>query len=112
MLNRRSLVVVFSDFVDSVTAELLVENMALMTRKHLVLYIALRDETLDQLSHPETLSMDAISQAIAAAQIKQERAAVLDRLHRLGVHCLDVKPEALTAELVSRYIDIKMQGAI
>ena len=67
MLSRRSLIVVISDFVDSVTAELLVENMALMTRKHLVLYVALKDLGLEAMTRPEKLSMDAISTAIAAS---------------------------------------------
>lgn len=111
-LSRRSLVVIFSDFVDSVTAELLIENMAVITRQHLVLYVALRDRAIEDISRPETLSMQSIAQAISAAQIKQERASVLDRLRRLGVHCIDTNPENLTADLVSRYIDIKMQGLI
>lgn len=111
-LNRRSLVVVFSDFADSVTAELLVENMAVMTRHHLVLYVALRDNALDRLAHPQTLSMETIAQSVSAVRFKQERASVLDRLNRLGVLCLDAGPETLTPALLSRYTDIKLQGLI
>ncbi|WP_264212312.1 DUF58 domain-containing protein [Leisingera thetidis] len=111
-LNRRSLVVVFSDFSDSVTAELLVENMAVMSRHHLVLYVALRDSALDRLAHPETLSMETIAHAVSAARFKQERAGVLDRLNRLGVLCLDTGPETLTPALLARYTDIKLQGLI
>ena len=111
-LSRRSLVIIFSDFVDSVTAELLIENMAVITRTHLVLYVAIRDRAIEDLTRPERLSMDAISEAISATQIKRERELVLDRLRRLGVHCLDTDPESLTPDLVSRYMDIKMQGLI
>lgn len=109
-LNRRTLVVVFSDFVDSVTAELLIENMAIMSRQHLVLYVTLRDGLMDQMSRPEKVNMETISQAVSASRLRQERAAVLDRLQRLGVHCLDADPATLTPDLVSRYIDIKLQG--
>jgi len=74
--------------------------------------VAMRDRAIEDLARPETLSMDAISRAISATHIRQERAQVLDRLRRLGVQCLDTDPESLTPDLVSRYIDIKLQGLI
>ncbi|MEM6464505.1 MAG: DUF58 domain-containing protein [Pseudomonadota bacterium] len=111
-LQRRSLVVVFSDFVDSVTAELLIENLAVMTRKHLILYVTLRDPALQEIVTPEVLSLETISRSVAARQIMQERLQVLDRLRRLGILCLDTEPNALTASLVSRYMDIKSQELI
>lgn len=111
-LKRRSLVIVFSDFVDSTTAELLVENLAVMQRQHLVLYVALRDPAMQALTRPEDQDLDAVARAVAASQILAERQAVLDKLHRLGILCLDVAPGALTPALVSRYIDIKAKELI
>ena len=111
-LKRRSLVVVFSDFVDSVTAELLVENLSVMTKQHLVLYIALRDPMVQSFARPKTLTMTTIAKGISAARILQERQAVLDRLSRLGVICLDADPSQLTAALISRYIEIKAKEMI
>lgn len=111
-LKRRSLVVVFSDFVDSTTAELLVENLAVMQRQHLILYVALRDPAMQALTRPEDEGLDAVARAVAASQILAERQAVLDKLHRLGILCLDVAPGALTPALVSRYIDIKAKELI
>ncbi len=111
-LKRRSLIVIFSDFVDSVTAELLIENLAAMTGKHLILYVTIRDPELQDLSHPNIISMDTISRSVSARQILQERQQVLDRLRRLGILCLDTEPAALTPSLVSRYIDIKGQELI
>jgi uncharacterized protein (DUF58 family) len=112
VLTRRSLVVVFSDFVDSVTAELLVENLAVISRQHLVLYVVLRDPELEARIHPENISMGRIAEAVSARQMLQERQAVLDRLRRLGILCLDTTPDRLTAGLISRYIDIKSQELI
>ena len=111
-LSRRSLIIVFSDFVDTVTAELLVENLAVMTGQHLVLYVALQDTTLHEIAHPKDISMTSVAEAISAQQLLLERRQVLDRLRRLGVLCLDTAPEKLTAGLLSRYIDIKSQELI
>jgi uncharacterized protein (DUF58 family) len=111
-LKRRSLVIVFSDFVDSITAELLVENIAVMARHHLILYVALRDPALIALAQPTSVSLEAIARSVSATQILRERQSVLDRLARLGVLCLDTTPAALTGALVARYIDIKSRELI
>ena len=111
-LARRSLIIVFSDFVDSITAELMVENMAVMSRRHLVLFVALRDPALAALAHPDVVTLDAVARSVAATQVVRERRDVLDRLARLGVICLDTTPETLTGALISRYIDIKSRELI
>ena len=111
-LARRSLIIVFSDFVDSITAELMVENMAVMSRRHLVLFVALRDPALAALAHPDVVTLDAVARSVAATQVLRERRDVLDRLARLGVICLDTTPETLTGALISRYIDIKSRELI
>ncbi len=111
-LKRRSLVVVFSDFTDSVTAELLVENLTVMRRQHLILYVTLRDPALDALSTPEAPGLTPIAAAIAARRMGAERQRVLDRLARLGILCLDTTPGELTAGLISRYMEIKAREMI
>ncbi len=104
--------IVLSDFVDSITAELLVENIAVMARHHLILFVALRDPALIGLAQPKSVSLEAIARSVSATQILRERQSVLDRLARLGVICLDTTPAALTGALVSRYIDIKSRELI
>jgi len=111
-LRRRSLIIVFSDFVDSITAELLVENVALLTRHHLVLFVALRDPALTRLADPAEMDLDSIAASVSATQILRERQSVMERLARLGVLCLDVAPGALTAAVVSKYIEIKAREMI
>ena len=54
--RRRSLIVVFSDFVDPTTAELMIENVAMLNRQHLIVFATLRDPLLRALAEtpPET----------------------------------------------------------
>lgn len=111
-LKRRSLVVVFSDFTDTVTAELLVENLAVMRRQHVILYVTLRDPALDALSTPEAPGLTPVAAAIAARRMTDERQRLMDRLQRLGVLCLDTTPGDLTPALISRYMDIKARELI
>lgn len=112
LLNRRSMIVVFSDFVDSTTAELLVENIAVLSRHHLLIFVAMRDPALDRITHPEDPTLSKVAEAVSASQIVRERELVLDELQRLGVVCLDIEPTKLTPELVSTYLDIKAREMI
>ncbi|PDT12398.1 DUF58 domain-containing protein [Rhizobium sp. M1] len=111
-LKRRSLIVIFSDFVDSVTAELMIENIQVLARHHFIVYVALRDPVLAKLTEPEEMSLDAVARSVAARQILNERRTVMEKLARLGVLCLDSTPEALTSDLIARYIEIKSREMI
>jgi uncharacterized protein (DUF58 family) len=111
-LKRRSLIVIFSDFVDSITAELMIENMQVLARHHFIVYVALRDPMLAKLTEPEEMNLDTVARSVAARQILQERRGVLEKLARLGVLCLDSTPEALTSDLIARYIEIKSREMI
>lgn len=112
LLNRRSLVIVFSDFVDSITAELMVENLAVLNRHHLLIFVALKDPAIDAIINPDDPSLSNVARAVSASQIQKERLLVLDQLRRLGVVCLDIAPSDLTPELVSAYLDIKARELI
>ncbi|MGO4482321.1 DUF58 domain-containing protein [Rhizobium pisi] len=111
-LKRRSLIVIFSDFVDTITAELMIENIQVLARHHFIVYVALRDPMVAKFVEPEETTLDAVARSVAARQILHERRAVMEKLARLGVLCLDSTPDALTSDLIARYIEIKSREMI
>jgi uncharacterized protein (DUF58 family) len=106
-LKRRSLVVLFTDFLDTVTAELMIENVTRLARRHLVLFVAVKDPSLDTraLAAPHTL--EALHEAVVATDFARERGVVLERLRRAGAFCIDTTPSEFSMALVNRYIEIK-----
>ncbi|MFQ5622492.1 MAG: DUF58 domain-containing protein [Paracoccaceae bacterium] len=111
-LQRRSLIVVFADFVDTTTAELLVENVQILNRSHLIVFVALRDPALERRVRAPSRSLQSVAEAVSAGELLRERRIVLDRLTGIGVLCVDVEPRELTAELVSTYLTIKAREMI
>jgi uncharacterized protein (DUF58 family) len=111
-LRRRSLVVLFTDFLDTVTAELMIDNVTRLSRRHLVLFVAVKDPSLGAraLARPRTL--DTLHAAVVANDFARERDVVLERLRRSGVHCLDVTPGAFSMALLNRYLDIKRRELV
>lgn len=111
-LNRRALVVLFTDFVDTVATELLIDNVQRLLRRHLVVFVTLRDPFLgDCLARPAR-DAEGAAAAVLADQLQRERAVVLERLGRLGVHCLDVPHDRLRLDLLNRYLTIKQRDLL
>lgn len=106
-LSRRSLIIVFSDFVDTTTAELLIENIAVLNKSHLILFVAMDDPATQAIADAKVDGLDAVAEAVAASDMLRERQIVMDRLARMGVLVINTRPNALTAELISSYINIK-----
>lgn len=106
-LERRSLVVIFTDFADTTSAELMLENVARLLRKHLVLFVVLRDEELEAIARREPNDADDVSRAVTAEALLRERDVVTGRLRRLGAQIVDAPADRLGPALISAYLDLK-----
>jgi uncharacterized protein (DUF58 family) len=111
-LRRRSLVVLLTDFLDTITAELMVENVLRLAKKHLVLFVALRDPGVERRALAAPRSSLTLQQAVVADDFARERQVVIERLKRAGVHCIDASPETFSVQLLNRYLDIKRRELI
>lgn len=109
---KRSLIIVFTDFVDTVSAELMLENLAVLVKRHLVIFVTLRDPDLETRVGTAPDDMDGVAELVAASQALSERHLVLARLARMGVSIVDAAPGQVTAELISTYLDIKARELI
>ncbi len=111
-LKRRALVILFTEFVDTISAELLLESLGLLTRRHLVIFVTMRDPLLARLTETPPDDFARVARAVIADDFARERAVVLERVARLGVHCLDTPAPALSAALLNRYLLIKQRGLL
>ena len=99
--------VVLTDFVDTTTADLMVDNLHRLARRHLVIFVSLRDPTLNQLTEAAPSGLSALHQITVCEDLIRDREAVIKRLSRRGVFCIDAPPSGLTVDLLNRYLEIK-----
>lgn len=111
-LRRRALVILFTEFVDTITAELMIESLGRMANHHVVVLVVLRDRALERTLDAEPTSVETVAGAVIAEHFRRDRSVVLERLSRLGLHCLDVAPGGLSVALVNRYVEIKTRGLL
>ncbi|WP_312736189.1 DUF58 domain-containing protein [Brevundimonas sp.] len=111
-LQRRSLIVVFTDFTDSTAAELMIESLGRLLRRHLVLFVVLRDEELEGLAATEPETPEDVSRAVVAGALLREREAVVARLRRMGAHIVDAPAAQIGPAVVNAYLDLKRRDLL
>jgi len=111
-LNRRSLIIIFTDFVDTTTAELMIESIGRLAKRHLVLFVSIRDLALHALIQTAPTSTQDIARAVVADDILKERQMVFEKIRRLGAHCLEAPGNLIGVDLVNQYMAIKRRELI
>ncbi|MEM7607267.1 MAG: DUF58 domain-containing protein [Myxococcota bacterium] len=79
-LKRRSLIVVFTDFADSTSAELMVEHLAHLARKHLVVFVAFDDPIAEGALTRFPKKVTDLTGAVVGGELRRDRARVIRRL--------------------------------
>ncbi|MFC3172930.1 DUF58 domain-containing protein [Novosphingobium bradum] len=111
-LQRRSLVVVFSEFTDPVSAELLLESVGRLARRHVVLFVTLADEELETIAAEPPADMARLAMAVGADSLLRTRGLVLARLRQMGVEVIEAPHERLGTRLLDAYLALRRKGAI
>jgi uncharacterized protein (DUF58 family) len=111
-LDRRALVVVFTDFADPTSAELMIENVARLLRTHLVMFVAFRDEELERIVDAAPQTPEDVSRAVIAASLLKQRELVVNRLQRLGAWIVEAPAGRLGVELVNSYLAAKRRDLL
>jgi len=111
-LQRRSLVVIFSDFTDPTAAELMVESLGRLVNKHLVLFVTMTDSEVEDLIAAPPGDIATLARSVTADSLAQQRKLVLTRLRRLGIDVLEAPWESIGPRLIDRYLAIRGSEAI
>jgi uncharacterized protein (DUF58 family) len=111
-LDRRSLVVIFSEFTDAIGAELMMENLRPLLKRHLVLFVLMQDEELETMARAEPVDGADLTRAVTAAALLKEREAVMLRLRRMGVQLVEASADTLGPALINAFLSIKRRNLL
>lgn len=111
-LARRSLIVVFSDFTDPTSAELMIESVGRLMSRHVVLFVVMTDTELEGLAAVPPACAQDMAMAVTAGQLLRQRALVTRRLRQIGVDVIEAPHAAIGPRLIDAYLALKYNGAI
>lgn len=109
-LDRRALVVIFTEFADTTSAELLLAAAQRMLKRHRVLFVLFRDLELEGLRDAVPETADDLVRANVAHLLLRDRAIVVERLRRMGIDVIEADADAMPLALVERYVSHRERG--
>lgn len=111
-VRSRALVILFSHVIDATSGDVLVRRVRALRGTHLPLVVLFRDTDIEALAEPGARTgHDAYTKAAAAEILRNQRALASD-MKRAGALVLEADPRALTAKLVSRYLELKARSLL
>jgi uncharacterized protein (DUF58 family) len=111
-LTRRSMIILFTEFTDAISAEFLVRAVKRLAESHLLLVVVLRDEELESIASRDLAEADDVTRAITADALLKERRVVITSLQHLGVHVIESEHDRVGEQLVSGYLDLKRRNLL
>lgn len=106
-LNHRSLIFIFTDLNDPQLAQDLAEFLPLISRRHMVVTVNLRDLLLDQYAMAGAKTRQGIFEVLAARELASERDENQRSLTKAGVQAIEADVNSLSLAVINRYMAIK-----
>ncbi len=111
-VNKRSLIIFFTDMVDPVAQSTVLAQIGTLSRRHLVVCAFMNDAAIDRaLATDPSGARDAYAIGVAL-ELREERRVAAATLARLGVRVIDVPARELTTALIDQYLQIKQSGLL
>lgn len=111
-LLKRSLLCVFTDFIDEDQAQTMVEPMRRLAKRHVPLCLSVKDAALAQLLQTPPPDAEVAYQHAVASELLLEREAMKRKVGQDGVTVVDVDANQLSLAAVNQYLEIKARGTL
>jgi uncharacterized protein (DUF58 family) len=111
--RKRALIVFYTDVIDPRASQSLIAHTTRGAQHHLPVVVALRNESLVAAAATGGgRTTTAVYERAAAEELLSARDEALQRMRQAGVSVIDVRPQAMTAAVVNRYLELKGRGAV
>ncbi len=111
-LLKRSLLCVFTDFIDEDQAQTMIDPLRRLARRHVPLCLSVKDSALSRLLATPPDEPEAAWQHAAASELLLDREAMKRKVGRDGVTVIDVDAQSLSLAAVNQYLEIKARGTL
>jgi uncharacterized protein (DUF58 family) len=100
-------VIWMTDLAETAMTPEVIEAATLLSRKHLVLFVAVGQPELKAAAMARPASVRAMYESAAAQELIQRREALLGRLRDRGALTVEAPPEGLSPAVLNQYLYVK-----
>ncbi len=109
-IKKRSLIIFFTDIIDDINYQIFKRYLALLNKRHLTLFILLRDYLLMKSVKLEPDNVDDLYTSATAKDMFLKRSNTISKLRLNKINVLDVLPKQTTPRLIDKYLEIKSRN--
>lgn len=102
--KKRALLLFLTDFVDPQASQGILESLAILSRKHAIVFVALRDPYLRIAADAAVTDLAGVYRSLTALGLEASRAELLRGLAHTGVRALDLTPEEASVGAIQAYL--------
>jgi uncharacterized protein (DUF58 family) len=111
-LVKRSLLCIFTDFLDEDQAATMVDPLRRLAKRHVPLCLCVKDSALARLLATPPADAEVAFQHAVASELLLDREAMKRKVGRDGVTVVDVGASELSIAAVNSYLEVKSRGAL
>ena len=111
-VRKRSLMVMFTDFIDERASQGLMRLSLGLLPRHLPLVAAMSDTDVALVADESPRDWQDLYRQGVAAELLERRAQLLAKLSSSGVMVIDVPPEQISGSVLNRYLAIKNRNLL
>ena len=110
--RKRALIILFTDILDSDSAEGIAAYVSQLAKHHLIVCVTLTDSGIVELAEQKFTDSTSVYEKVIAERLLQEKRATLEILRHRGVITIDVPAHQLTMAVVNKYLELKAKSQI
>lgn len=106
-LDRRSLIVLFTEFSDPTAAQLLLAAGQRLLRRHRLLFVLFTDDELQSIASRRPETADDVTRGNVAETLLRDRRITIEKLRRQGIDVIETDAGSAPLALVERYLSLR-----
>ncbi|MDR3267021.1 MAG: DUF58 domain-containing protein [Tannerella sp.] len=111
-INKRSLLIIYTNFDTIVGMERQIEYMRKLSEKHVVLVVFFEDGEIKESARKTPTSIEAYYNQTVAEKFIYDKQFVVGKLRQYGIYSLLTEPENLSLNVINKYLEMKARGVI
>jgi uncharacterized protein (DUF58 family) len=111
-INKRSLLIIYTNFDTVVGMERQIEYMRKLSEKHVVLVVFFEDSEIKEYARKTPTSIEAYYNQTVAEKFIYDKQFVVGKLRQYGIYSLLTEPENLSVNVINKYLDMKARGVV
>jgi uncharacterized protein (DUF58 family) len=111
-IPHRSLLILYTNFETTTSVQRQLTYFKHLSKSHLLLIVMFENTEIEQFSKEEAQTLHAVYNKTIAEKFMYEKKLIVRELKKHGILSVLTKPEDLSANLINKYLELKLSGSI